>query len=257
MSRMNERGTVPKLLSRLTCREWKNVARCRNHCPYWHVGNERTWHGAETTVHTDMSGMKERGTVPKPLSILTCREWKNVAPCRNHCPYWHVGNERTWHGAGTTVHTDMSGMKERGTVPKPLSILTCQEWTSVALCRNHCPYWQWEISEQCEPRGTVLTSVWCTMPAPQLVSVRILLGNQRVGLFHTEHIPVTVCWHPVRFTVYGLGVHTGFDKVLLPNATKINMKNHETPNCKGPFTFSECESEIFPWCLNFYDRKER
>ena len=60
--------------------------------PKRHVKNERKWHGAETTVHTDMSG-----------------------------------NQRTWHHAETIVLTNMSGMNERGTVPKPLSILTCQQ----------------------------------------------------------------------------------------------------------------------------------
>ena len=105
-----------------TCQEWTNVAGCRNFCPYWHVRNERAWHRAETAVHTDISGMNECGTVLKPLSILTCQVWMSVAPCRNHCPYWHVRNEwiAIWwhtdyisrtecrHPDYTTVRTDFS-----------------------------------------------------------------------------------------------------------------------------------------------------
>ena len=152
---MNERGTVPKLLSILTCRKWKNVAPCRNHCPYWHVRNERAWHRAETTVHTDISGMNKRGPMPKPLSILTCQELVNsvslAAPCRNLCPYWHVRNE--W--IAVWWHTDYISRTE---------------------CRH--PDYTTVRTDQCWP-----TSDSGAGTLSQLLSVLILLGAQRVELF--------------------------------------------------------------------------
>ena len=155
-----------------------------------------------------MSWMNERGTMPKPLFILTCQDWTNVAPCWNHCPYWHVRNEwamsASWHRDEAAVHTECS------------VVAACQhpEWTAIRT----------DISLDSEVRAV-----------------------------NTEHILMATCQHPGCSSVhtdYSLDGHTSFDRVLLP-MRRINIKNHEAPNCKGPVHIERMPKLIFSLMSEF------